>query len=162
GKGSGEGRANRPRSRHCDRPKAVSQGTLPCRGDCAFREKRRSRKPHRDSLWGFLVCNAPNFTAGLLKGDSGPRARFFPSPSLETVASIHPDLVLVTKSLNRIETVQALQDLGIPSYATDPQTILAILSSIQRLADVLGAPETGSALARDLQRQLTEIQQRVT
>ena len=83
------------------------------------------------------------------------------NPSLETVASLHPDLVLVTKSLNRIETVQALQDLGIPSYATDPQTVEAIFSSVQRLADLLGAPGTGSALAKDLQRQLTEIRQRV-
>jgi len=83
------------------------------------------------------------------------------NPSLETIASLHPDLVLVTKSLNRIETVQALQDLGIPSYATDPQTVDAIFSSLQRLADLLGAPETGGMLAKDLQRQLAEIQQRI-
>src|SRR5262249_9926202 len=32
GKGSGEGRVIRPRSRHCNRLTAVSQATLPCRG----------------------------------------------------------------------------------------------------------------------------------
>jgi iron complex transport system substrate-binding protein len=83
------------------------------------------------------------------------------NPSLETIASLHPDLVLVTRSLNRLETVEALQDLGIPSYATDPQTVETILSSIRRLADVLGAPETGQSLAKDLEQHLAEIQQRV-
>ena len=34
--GSGEGRENRPRSRHCKRLKAVSQTTLPCRRGCAL------------------------------------------------------------------------------------------------------------------------------
>src|SRR5262249_5281169 len=53
--GSGEGRANRPRSRHCDRPNAVSQATLPCCRDCAFRERRRGQVPH-GSLVGLFCC----------------------------------------------------------------------------------------------------------
>lgn len=44
------------------------------------------------------------------------------SPSLEVIASLHPDLVLVTKSFNRLETVHSLDNLGISSYATDPHT----------------------------------------
>jgi iron complex transport system substrate-binding protein len=83
------------------------------------------------------------------------------NPSLETIASLHPDLVLVTKSLNRLETVQALEDLGIPSYATDPQTVEAIFSSVQRLADLLGASERGASLAKELERRLAQIQKSV-
>src|ERR1700693_4603803 len=45
------------------------------------------------------------------------------NPSIEEVASLRPDLVLVTKALNRFETVRALDDLKIPAYATDPHTI---------------------------------------
>src|SRR5712671_4987093 len=33
------------------------------------------------------------------------------NPSLETIASLHPDLVLVTKNLNRLETVNARNSL---------------------------------------------------
>jgi iron complex transport system substrate-binding protein len=83
------------------------------------------------------------------------------NPSLEAIAALHPDLVLVTKNLNRLETVQALADLGIPSYATDPHTVDAIIASIARLADLLGAPETGAALTADLERQLADLHERL-
>lgn len=82
------------------------------------------------------------------------------SPSLEVIASLHPDLVLVTK-LNRLETVQSLAELGIPSYATDPHTITDILSSIKTLANVLGVPEAGASVAGDMQRRLDDLRHRV-
>jgi iron complex transport system substrate-binding protein len=83
------------------------------------------------------------------------------NPSIEAIAALHPDLVLVTKSLNRLETVQALADIGIPSYATDPHTVDAIIASTSRLADLLGAPETGSALAADLEHQISGLHERI-
>ena len=83
------------------------------------------------------------------------------NPSIEEIAALRPDLVLVTKSLNRFETVHALSELGISSYATDPHTVQEILSSTERLADVLGAPQTGTALAAELQRRLADLQQRL-
>jgi iron complex transport system substrate-binding protein len=81
-------------------------------------------------------------------------------PSLEVIASLHPDLVLVTK-LNRLETAQSLAQLGIPSYATDPHTIADILSSIKTLADLLGVPEAGASIAEDMQRRLDDLQHRL-
>lgn len=82
------------------------------------------------------------------------------NPSLEVIASLHPELVLVTK-LNRLETVQSLAELGIPSYATDPHTIADILSSIKTLADVLGVPEAGASVAEDMQHRLDDLQHRI-
>ena len=83
------------------------------------------------------------------------------NPSLEAIAALHPDLVLVTKNLNRLETVQALAEIGIPSYATDPHTVDAIVASIARLADLLGAPETGATLAADLEHQVAGLHDRL-
>jgi iron complex transport system substrate-binding protein len=83
------------------------------------------------------------------------------NPSLEAIASLHPDLVLVTKNLNRLETVNALDSLGIPSYATDPHTVEAIIASTERLADLLGAPESGTALGKDMERRIAAIKDRV-
>ena len=82
------------------------------------------------------------------------------NPSLEVIASLHPDLVLVTR-LNRLETTQSLAELGIPSYATDPHTVADILSSIKTLADVLGAPEAGASVVEDMQRRLDDLQRRL-
>jgi ABC-type Fe3+-hydroxamate transport system substrate-binding protein len=70
--------------------------------------------------------------------------------------------VLVTKNLNRLETVQALAEIGIPSYATDPHTVDAIIASVAGLANLLGAPETGTVLAADLERQLSALRDRLS
>jgi len=80
------------------------------------------------------------------------------NPSLEQIAALHPDLVLVTKDFNRLETVRALETLGIPSYAIDPHTVADILSSTHRLADVLGAPAAGKTLDDELHQQLAGLQ----
>jgi iron complex transport system substrate-binding protein len=84
------------------------------------------------------------------------------NPSFEEIAALQPDLVLVIKSLNRYDTVRALDGLGIPVYATDPHTIDEIISSTQRLAEILGAPEAGNALAADMEHRLSDLQQRLT
>jgi iron complex transport system substrate-binding protein len=83
------------------------------------------------------------------------------NPSIEQIAALRPDVVLVTKSLNRLETVHALDGLGIPTYATDPHTVEEIISSTERLADVLGVPEAGTTLAADLQKRLANLRKKL-
>jgi len=83
------------------------------------------------------------------------------NPSLEAIADLHPDLVLATKSLNRLDTVLSLANLGIPTYTIDPQSVAAILSSTQNLAEIMGAPDAGKILAKDLEHTLAGIQKRV-
>ncbi|HXR33023.1 MAG TPA: cobalamin-binding protein, partial [Verrucomicrobiae bacterium] len=81
------------------------------------------------------------------------------NPNLEEIASLRPDLVLVTKSINRLDTVRALDTLGIPSYATtDPHSVAEIISSTQKLADVLGASEAGKSLGDELRSRLATLQ----
>ena len=82
-------------------------------------------------------------------------------PNLEQIAALHPDLVLLTKSLNRLDTVRALETLGIPSYATDPHTVDEIISSTQKLATVLNVAEAGRSLADDMQRQLGALEEKL-
>jgi iron complex transport system substrate-binding protein len=84
------------------------------------------------------------------------------NPSLEAILALHPDLVLVTKNLNRLETVHALEEVGIPSYATDPPDVNAIISSTKRLADLLGASPSGELIADSLQRTLSDLRQRLS
>src|SRR5216683_2295468 len=83
------------------------------------------------------------------------------NPSLEVIAALHPDIVLVTKSFNRLETVHALDSLGISSYATDPHTLEEIIASSKKLSDVLGVPEAGASVAADMQRHLADLQKRL-
>lgn len=82
------------------------------------------------------------------------------SPSLEAIASLKPDLVLVTSS-NRWETVSALERLGIPSYATEPHTLDEIRLLVRHLSVVVGRPEAGDALDAGLQRRMEDVRQRL-
>jgi len=82
------------------------------------------------------------------------------NPSIEEIAALRPDLVLVTK-LNRMETVQQLERLGIPSYATDPHNVDEIRTSVHRLADVLGNAKAGQALDNELQQEESRLRQRL-
>jgi iron complex transport system substrate-binding protein len=83
------------------------------------------------------------------------------NPSLEEIAHLRPDVVLVTRHLNTLDTVHSLDALGIPSYATDPRNVDEIVASAKRLGDVLGAAEAGAALAEDLQRRLDVLRQKI-
>lgn len=89
-----------------------------------------------------------------------PKVGNLTNPSIETIASLHPDVVLVTK-INRLETVHALETLGIPSYAMDPHTVDAILTSTQRLSEILGAPDSGLALIENLEHRLADLHERL-
>ncbi|HYL83854.1 MAG TPA: cobalamin-binding protein [Candidatus Angelobacter sp.] len=83
------------------------------------------------------------------------------NPSLEKIASLHPDLVLVTKALNLRETTNALDELGISSYATDPHTVDDIKTSTKKLAALLGVPDAGAAVADEMQQRLASLHRRL-
>jgi iron complex transport system substrate-binding protein len=83
------------------------------------------------------------------------------NPSLEEIAQLRPDVVLVIKSLNRLETVQQLERLGIATYSTDPHSLDEIRTSLRRLADVLGNPAAGEALDAGLLQKEKLLQQKL-
>ena len=83
------------------------------------------------------------------------------NPNLEEIAELHPDLVLVTREINRLDTVRALDTLGIPAYATDAHNVDEIISTTQKLADLLGVTENGKALTADLQSRLASLHSRL-
>lgn len=84
------------------------------------------------------------------------------NPNLEQIAALRPDLVLLSKEGNTLETVRALDTLGIPNYATDVHTIEQIMSSIQRLADVLNVAEAGKTVTEGLQQRLDALQMKLS
>jgi len=95
--------------------------------------------------------------------DTPPAAKSKPhvggpmSPSLETIVGLRPDLVLATTSINHVETVDALQHLGIPVYTSDPQSVEGMLASTRRMADLMGANEKGEEVVGQLQSRLDAL-----
>jgi len=82
-------------------------------------------------------------------------------PNLEQVVALQPDLVLATRAINRRETVEALERLGIAVYATDPRTVEGVLESMRRLGKVIGAREQGEALVAALRARLEGLKRRL-
>ena len=80
---------------------------------------------------------------------------------MEEIAALKPDVVLVVKSLNRLETVRALEQLGIPVYATDPHTVNDIINSIKKLSGVFGEENAGNALDEKLEKRLKIVREKL-
>lgn len=83
------------------------------------------------------------------------------NPNIETIAALHPDLVVASREINRAESVYSLERLGIPVYTTDPQSVEQVLTSTERLAGLLGASDAGRTLTANLRRRLGELDQRL-
>jgi iron complex transport system substrate-binding protein len=100
--------------------------------------------------------------------DTPPAAKAKPhvgnpqNPSLEAIVALHPDLVLATTSINRVDTADALKNLGIAVYTTDPETVRGMLNSIQHVADVIGAPNQGTELVGKLRQRLDAVRARLS
>ncbi len=95
------------------------------------------------------------------EAQSKPKVGGVINPNLEEVVALKPDLVVAAKSINRRETVEALERLNIAAYATDPHTVMGMLESTARLAELIGARERGETLTADLRARLAELKQRL-
>lgn len=78
-------------------------------------------------------------------------------PSLEAIVALKPDLILATTSINRRETVAALERLGLSVYATNPHSVEGSLAAIRRLSDLIGTGAQGEALVARLQARLDAL-----
>ncbi len=83
------------------------------------------------------------------------------NPNLEEIVSLMPDLVLATKSINRRETVNALDRIGLPVYVTDPHTVEEMIASVEHLGSALGTEKSAATLAGDLRERLADLGRRL-
>jgi ABC-type Fe3+-hydroxamate transport system substrate-binding protein len=83
------------------------------------------------------------------------------NPNLEEIVALSPDLVLATKSINRRETVDALDRIGLPVYVTDPHSIEGMIASVEHLGSALGSEKSAAALAVDLRSRLADLERRL-
>jgi ABC-type Fe3+-hydroxamate transport system substrate-binding protein len=102
------------------------------------------------------ACNYPPAAQKLAKV-GGPF-----TPNLEVIVALKPDLVVVAaNSGNRKETADALDLLHVPTYATNANTVDAVLISIVRLGDALGAGEQSRVLSESLRTRLQNLHRRL-
>jgi len=102
-------------------------------------------------------CDAP------IAAKSKPHVGDMQNPNLEAIVALHPDVVLATTSINRVDTADSLMRLGIPVYTTDGEfrTVLGMLDSIGRMADLIGAKAQGTDLVAGLRARLDALHARL-
>jgi iron complex transport system substrate-binding protein len=129
--------------------------------------------PHR------VICLAPSVTDTVFALGSGddvvavsdytlspPEALKKPSigdlikPSIETILSFHPDLVLGIVHPGSEETMTQLEALRIPVYLVDPRGLAGILHSVGSLGDVLNRAQQASALSASLAARIQAVKTR--
>jgi iron complex transport system substrate-binding protein len=67
---------------------------------------------------------------------------------IERIVTLKPDLVIAWSSGNSASQLARLRALGIPVFESEPRQLAAIGSSLQRLGQLAGVPDKGSAAAQ--------------
>jgi ABC-type Fe3+-hydroxamate transport system substrate-binding protein len=129
--------------------------------------------PHR------VVCLVPSVTDTVFALGSGddvvavsdyttypPAALKKPSigslvkPSIETILSFHPDLVVGTNIPGSTETATQLKSVGVPVYLVDPQGLPGILRSVKGVGEALNRVPQADALDLSLSRRIAAVKER--
>jgi cobalamin transport system substrate-binding protein len=79
------------------------------------------------------------------------------NPNFEQIVALRPDLVLATKSINRRETVDALDRLGLPVYVTDPHSVDGMIASVDHIGKALHSEDSAGLLVNDLRARLADL-----
>jgi len=83
------------------------------------------------------------------------------NPSLETIVSLHPDLLLAMKTQTGAGAVDKMRALGIPIYLVDPHGIEGIFHSILALGDALNRRPQADTLVAHLRQRVQAVRDRV-
>jgi iron complex transport system substrate-binding protein len=81
----------------------------------------------------------------------------FINPSIETIISLKPDLIIATADGNRKDTIEQLERVGLVVYVTNPVSTKGILNSILRIGEITSEQKTAQTLTARLQKRLNNI-----
>jgi iron complex transport system substrate-binding protein len=79
------------------------------------------------------------------------------NPSLETILSLHPDLVLAMPHANDQATLDQIQRLNIPVYLVDPHGVAGILQSIAHVGQAIDREAEARVLIASLTRRIDAV-----
>jgi iron complex transport system substrate-binding protein len=84
------------------------------------------------------------------------------TPSIETIVSLHPDLVLGDGEMNRTETMERLKGLGLSVFIVEPHGIEGIYRSLASIGRALNRNQAARELIGKLRARETAVRQRVS
>ncbi len=81
-------------------------------------------------------------------------------PSIETILSLHPDLVIGTQPKGPMEVTDQLERAGIPIFLVSPHGIAGIFHSIESVGMALNRTPQADALVHSLQQRVDRVRTR--
>ena len=111
---------------------------------------------------GADVIAVTDYTKYPAEARTTPSVGSIESPSIETIVSLHPDLVLESAEMSRPETVDELQRLGIPVFVIAPHGVEGIYQSITSLGQALNREEAAKTLVDTLRRRVAAVRREVS
>jgi iron complex transport system substrate-binding protein len=130
--------------------------------------------PHR------IICLVPSITDSVFSLGAGddvvaisdyvkypaealrkPSVGSISNPSMETILSMHPDLVLGMPQSTQKSTLDQIEKLGIPVYLVDPHGIAGILHSILSLGKVVDHEAQATVLVNNLNARIAAVRESV-
>jgi iron complex transport system substrate-binding protein len=153
----------------------LAVATFPCHAshtvtDEAGRTVSVPDHPHR------IICLVPSITDGVfalgaaadvvavsdyveypVEAKKKPSVGSISNPSMESILSLHPDLILGMPHQNKQSILDQLQRFGIPLYIVDPHGIAGILHSEISLGQAIGREPQAAALVLQLRQRIDAV-----
>jgi ABC-type Fe3+-hydroxamate transport system substrate-binding protein len=82
------------------------------------------------------------------------------NPSIETILSLHPDLVIGVQPTGPMESTEQLERLGIPVFLVSPHGIAGIMHSVETIGQALNRTPQADALAASMQHRVDAVRDR--
>ncbi len=83
-------------------------------------------------------------------------------PSIETILSLHPDLVIGFQPKGPMDVTDQLERAGIPIFLVSPHGIAGILHSVETIGQALNRGPQAEALMHSLQQRVNAVRTRTT
>ncbi len=103
------------------------------------------------------VTDFCNFPPGAL---NKPKVAYS-QPNLEVLIGLEPQLVLAPPSFLRADILAKLEQLKIPTFVLESQTVEGIFSHIQLLGRMVGRPQEANEQATLLRKQVSDLTQKL-
>lgn len=106
---------------------------------------------------GDLVCGATRYCVEP-GGQMGHVTRVggTKDPDLATIASLAPDLVLVSPEENRWADFEALKGAGLRVFVVDPRRVADVPGTLRRIGDIVDARWVAERIAREVEAAIAE------
>ncbi|MGD0442309.1 MAG: cobalamin-binding protein [Edaphobacter sp.] len=111
---------------------------------------------------GDDVVGISNYTKYPAAALTKPSVGDLIKPSIETILSLHPDLVIGFQPKGPMEVTDQLERAGIPLFLVSPHGIAGIMHSVETIGLALNRTAQAEALVHNLQQRVDAVRTRTT